>query len=74
MHKSTEVLPIVNNSALISLHYTDPAIEVVPAGEVPGQTFNIEELDDEDLDYSSGLKVAETATVSISYDVQRVDD
>lgn len=36
VQSSAESLPLVNNSAFISLHYTDPATEVIPAGAVPG--------------------------------------
>mgnify|MGYP003695075221 CR=1 FL=1 len=43
-------------------------------GVTPGETFDIETLDDEDLSYKLSLKVAKTSKVSISYDVQQVDD
>ena len=71
---AAESLPLVNGvGAYISLHFTQPAAEVV-AGGLPGETFDIEALEEEDLDYASGLKVAKTSIVSISYDVARVDD
>ena len=43
-------------------------------GVTPGETFDIETLDDEDLSYKLSLKVAKTSKVSISYDVQQVGD
>ena len=36
--------------------------------------FDIETLDDEHISYDLSLKVAQTAKISISYDVQKVDD
>jgi len=47
---------------------------VLTEGVTPGETFDIETLDDEDLSYKLSLKVAKTSKVSISYDVQQVDD
>ena len=61
-------------NSLISLHFTSPASEVLTEGVTPGETFDIETLDDEDLSYKLSLKVAKTSKVSISYDVQQVDD
>mmetsp|Transcript_12729 Transcript_12729/g.21458 ORF Transcript_12729/g.21458 Transcript_12729/m.21458 type:complete len:168 (-) Transcript_12729:194-697(-) len=55
---SLESLPIVNQNTQISLHFTNPSQEVVAGGATPGQVFDIEELDDEHLDYSLHLKVA----------------
>jgi pyruvate/2-oxoglutarate dehydrogenase complex dihydrolipoamide acyltransferase (E2) component len=74
VRNSTESLPIVNHAALISLHFTQPRTEVIHGGLVPGQTFDIETLEDEDLNYDLSLKVAQTAKISISYDIQKVDD
>ena len=71
---SVESLPIVNHSALISLHFTQPKTEVVNGSQQAGETFDIETLDDEHISYDLDLKVAQTAKVSISYDVAKVDD
>ena len=56
---------------MISLHFTNPATEVVPEASA---TFDIATLEDEDLSYGVNLKVAQTSKVSISYDVMKVDD
>ena len=61
-------------NSLISLHFTSPVSEVLTSGIAPGETFDIETLDDEDLSYELSLKVAKTSKLSISYDVQHVDD
>ena len=71
---SLESLPIVSANSLISLHFTSPVSEVLTSGIAPGETFDIETLDDEDLSYELSLKVAKTSKLSISYDVQHVDD
>lgn len=71
---SVESLPIVSHAALISLHFTQPQTEVVHGGQKVGEMFDIETLDDEHMTYDLSLKVAQTAKVSISYDVQKVDD
>lgn len=71
---SVESLPIVNHAALISLHFTQPQTEVIHAGQAPGETFDVETLDDEDISHDLTLKVAQTAKISISYDIQKVDD
>ena len=73
--QSAESLPILNNvGAFISLHFTQPLDEVVVGGSEPGETIDIEELDDEHLDYACGPELAKTAKLSISYDVSAVDD
>ena len=41
---------------------------------MPGETFDVETLDDEDMNYDLTLKIAKTAKISISYDIQKVDD
>lgn len=53
---------------MISLHFTPPATEVVGSGE----TFDIETLDK--VTYDLQMKIAKTSKVSISYDVQKVDE
>ena len=57
---------------MMSLHFTNPAAEVIPSSEKT--IFDIDTLDDEDLSYDLTLKVAQTSKVSISYDVLKVDD
>lgn len=47
---------------------------MIHASQVPGETFDIETLDDEDISYDLTLKVAQTSKISISYDIQKVDD
>lgn len=56
-------------NSLISLHFTDPVSEVLTEGTAPGETFDIETLDDEDITYDLKMKVAKTSKVSISYDI-----
>jgi len=41
---------------MISLHFTQPAAEVVPSGGA--QVFDIESLEAEDLDYTVSLNIA----------------
>ena len=73
--QSAESLPILNNvGAFISLHFTQPVDEVVVGGSEPGEIFDVEQLDDEHLDYACGPELAKTAKLSISYDVATVDD
>jgi len=67
---SLESLPIVSSNSLISLHFTEPVSEVLSEGTAPGETFDIEALDDGDLTYDLKMKVAKTSKVSISYDIQ----
>lgn len=69
VHNSQESLPIVDPSAMISLHFTNPATQVLAAGVVPGQTFDIATLEDEDFDHVLKLKVGKTSKISISYDI-----
>lgn len=64
----------MNHAALISLHFTEPQTEVIHGSQNPGETFDLETFDDEDVSYDLTLKVAQTAKISISYDVQKVDD
>ena len=71
---SVQSLPVLDPSAFISLHFTLPQTEVLAAGLAPGETFDIETLDDEDLDYNLQMKIAKTSKISISYDVQKVDE
>lgn len=39
-----------------------------------GEMFDIETLEDEHISYDLSLKIAQTAKISISYDIQKVDD
>lgn len=66
-----ESLPITDSGSILSLHFTPPKAEVVPSGS---RIFDIEELDDEHLDYSVNLSVAQTSKVSISYDASKLDE
>lgn len=70
VNSSLESLPIVDGKSLISLHFTPPQSEVLTGSE----TFDIESLDDADLCYDLKLKIAQTSKISISYDVQKVDE
>jgi len=45
---------------------------VVPVG--PSRVFDIEELDDEHLDYELNIGVSQTSRVSISYDAAKLDE
>ena len=56
VENSLESLPIVPSSSMISLHYSNPATEVLPSSEK--QFFDIATLDDEDLSYDLNLKVS----------------
>jgi hypothetical protein len=47
---AADSLPLVNSDALISLHYTTPAAEVINGSNT---VFDIETLDDDDLDYTA---------------------
>ena len=72
--KSLESLPITNQNTQIALHFTQPTQEVLPGGGVPGQVIDVAELDDEHLDYDLQIKVGKTSRVSVSFDVQKVDE
>lgn len=63
---STESLPISNNQSMINLHYTSPSAEVTPTESA---VFDIETLDYQDLSYNVDLTVAQTAKISISFDI-----
>lgn len=71
---SLESLPIVASNSLISLHFTNPETEVLAEGKAAGETLNIETLDDEDMSYDLKMKIGKTSKVSISYNIQEVDD
>ena len=74
VNNSWESLPIVSPTALISLHFTQPQTQVLAGGAVPGETFDIETIEDEDLDYNLQLKIGKTSKISISYDIQKIDE
>lgn len=57
---------------MISLHFTQPAAEVVPSNGA--QIFDIETLEQEDLDYKVSLEIAQTSKISISYDINKLDE
>ena len=70
-------MPICEEPAILSLHYTAPEQEVIYKGE--DNLFDIanEELDDVEADTvvsQDQLRVAHTTKLSISYDVQKIDD
>jgi len=67
-----EALPVADASSIISLHFTAPKSEVVPVGGP--RLFDIEELDDEHLDYELNIGVSQTSRVSISYDAAKLDE
>ena len=68
-----ESLPIANPGSMISLHFTDPQAEVVPQGRI-GEIHDISTLEDEHLSYDVSMKVAHTSRISISYDIQKLDE
>jgi len=72
VESSMEALPIADASSIISLHFTAPKSEVVPVGTP--RLFDIEELDDEHLDYELNIGVSQTSRVSISYDATKLDE
>lgn len=67
-----EALPISDADSIISLHFTAPMAQVVPLGSP--RLFDIEELDDEHLDYELNIGVSQTSRVSISYDAAKLDE
>ena len=69
---SLESLPIASPGSLINLHFTNPTREVLPAQGV--QTFDIDSLESEELTYDLKLITAMTSRISISYDVQKLDE
>ena len=69
-----ESLPILDATSLINLHFSLPKTEVIAEGACPGQTFDIETLEPEDLSYDLKMKVAQTSKISITYDIQKIDD
>lgn len=72
VESSMEALPIADASSIISLHFTAPKAEVVPLGTP--RLFDIEELDDEHLNYDLNIGVSQTSRVSISYDATKLDE
>ena len=66
-----ESLPITDGGCLISLHFTPPSSQVVSAGS---ETMDIETLEDEDLSYDLEMKIAQVSKISISYNIQKVED
>jgi hypothetical protein len=72
VESSMEALPISDASSIISLHFTAPKSEVVPLGGP--RLFDIEELEDEHLDYELNIGVSQTCRVSVSYDAAKLDE
>lgn len=67
----------IDQPVVLSLHYTVPEQEVIYKGE--DNIFDIasEELDDVEEDTvvsQDQIRVAHTTKLSISYDVQKIDD
>ena len=76
---SVESLPIAQDPVTLSLHITPPAQQVLPASspgvlDIAGEDFG----DDNSAEVVSfgadGVRVAHVSRVSISYDVQKIDD
>ena len=57
---------------MISLHYSEPKSEVKSGGW--GQIYDVETLDEDDLDYSLDLNIAQTSKITISFDIQKVGE
>jgi|TARA_B110000305_G_C19089138_1_gene469922 hypothetical protein len=51
------------------LHFTQPEPTVIADQINPGKVFDLETLEEEDLDYSLKVKVAQMSKISISYDI-----
>lgn len=74
---AADSLPICEDPAMLSLHFTVPEREVIYKGE-----HNIFDIASEDLaDWEPDavvsqdqIRVAHTTRLSISYDVQKIDD
>ena len=78
MDDSVESLPISEEPFTISLHFSPPAKEV---GLADSQVFDIadETFGDEDAGSvltfgADAIRVSHSSRISISYDVQKVDD
>lgn len=74
---SADSLPICEEPAILSLHYTVPEQEVVYKGEDISFDIASEELADIEPDVvvsQDEIRVAHTTRLSISYDVQKIDD
>ena len=56
----------------MSLHFTQPKAEIISGND--NQIFDIETLEEEDLDYNLDLKVAQTTKITISFDIQKVNE
>ena len=56
----------------MSLHFTQPKPEVISGND--NKIFDIETLEEEDLDYNLDLKVAQTTKITISFDIQKVNE
>ena len=56
----------------MSLHFTQPKAEVISRND--NKIFDIETLEEEDLDYNLDLKVAQTTKITISFDIQKVNE
>ena len=75
MEEAVEALPIAEGNTSIAIHFTSPTLEVVSySGAL---TFDTNDEDSEaalaDIDISN-IQTAHIMKLSISYDVQKVDD
>mmetsp|Transcript_5677 Transcript_5677/g.7607 ORF Transcript_5677/g.7607 Transcript_5677/m.7607 type:complete len:103 (-) Transcript_5677:144-452(-) len=76
---SVESLPVAQDPVTLSLHVTPPAKQVLLAGSDGVKDIASEDFgDDESAEVvtlgASGVRIAHVSRVSISYDVQKVDD
>ena len=74
-----EALPVCADPAMLSLHYTLPKQEVLPKADIAHAIFDIADYDLPDDVAGTSLKaedvrVGQTMRVSISFDVQKVDE
>ena len=74
---AADSLPICEEPATLALHYTVPEREVIYNGEHNVFDIASEELEDWEPDAvvsQDQIRVAHTTRLSISYDVQKLDD
>ena len=74
---SADSLPICDEPAILSLHYTVPEREVIYKGEQNLFDIASEDLAEWEPDAvvsQDQIRVAHTTRLSISYDVQKIDD
>lgn len=61
-----ECLPVSSPQTLISLHFSQPTVEVVPKG---ARVLDVESMDDSDISYDITLRQQQTSRISISFDI-----